>query len=66
MLRRYCTSFQAPPVLLTAPEKGSTPSWFRRHQPAGECYDVLPFERTKKGGGSKWGISGIKMSNTKQ
>lgn len=51
-LRKYNAhkhSPQLPPIILTAPEKGSTLSWFQRHQPAGGCYDVLPFEKQEKG-----------------
>lgn len=40
---------QVPPIILTAPEKGSTLSWFQKRQPAGGCYDVLPFEKQEKG-----------------
>ncbi len=36
---------QVPPIILTAPEKGSTPFWFQKCQPAGGYYDVLPFEK---------------------
>lgn len=46
-----CYHFFLPvsPIILTAPEKGSTPSSFQKRQPAGGCYDVLPFEKQEKG-----------------
>lgn len=36
-------------IILTAPEKGSTLSLFQKHQPAGGCYDVSPFEKQEQG-----------------
>lgn len=58
MLRRSLPTFssQAPPLILTAPETGSTLSWFQKHPPAGGCYGVLPFESRKKGEESNEGM----------
>lgn len=53
-----CVFSQVPPIILTAPETGSTLSWFQKHQPAGGCCDVSPFEsrRGKRGEGRNQGV----------
>lgn len=52
-----CVFSRVPPIILTAPETGSTLSWFQKHQPAGGCCDVSPFEsrRGKRGEGRSRG-----------